>query len=140
MTGRMNDGNSKQKLRAGILLYTSGACQIGAPSPTITATPANTSSSPTPAWSTCYSSADLAVRVFGDFVSATAKTSASAYCSGITNLKPTQPPHMYWPRGCAVPNPGGLPAMPDSEIEFNVNKDLGGFCTEVSYAECSFQS
>ena len=78
------------------------------------------------------------MRVFGDFVSATAKASATQYCSGIANVKPTQPPHMGWPAGCAVPNPGGMPAMPDSEITFNVNKDTDGFCAGVSYADAAF--
>lgn len=37
-----------------------------------------------------------------------------------------------------MPNPGGLPAMPDSELNFNVNKDTGGFCAGVSYTTAAF--
>lgn len=37
-----------------------------------------------------------------------------------------------------MPNPGGTPAMPDSEINFNVDKDTGGFCAGVSYSTAAF--
>ena len=37
-----------------------------------------------------------------------------------------------------MPNPGGLPAMPDSEITINVNKDLNGVCAGVSCANAPF--
>ena len=73
------------------------------------------------------------IRVFRDFVSATAKASASAYCTGMADAG--QAPHEGWPRACAVPNPGGFPAMPTGEITFNVNKDLNGYCAGVSYTE-----
>lgn len=34
-------------------------------------------------------------------------------------FKPAQSPHREnWPGSCAVPNPGGLPAMPNGEINF----------------------